>query len=263
MLDALDNFETESAPNREVSGITADSREVKPGYMFVAVRGVAVDGHKFISKAIENGATTVVCEGIPSETCDSVAYVKVGDAREALGRLASRFYGDPADELTLVGVTGTNGKTTIATLLYEVARLRGQKPDSYPQSPTSSTATAYRPSIPRPTRCNSIRFCAKWWMQGVRSQLWKLAATPATSTASPDSHLPEAFYQPYPRPPRLPQDFRGIPQGQEIIFRRPPRHGIRPQQCRRPQRRRDAAEYLSPAKPCTLPAMLPTSASRW
>ncbi len=127
MLDALDNFETESTPNREVSGITADSREVKPGYMFVAVRGVAVDGHKFISKAIENGATTVVCEEIPSETCDSVAYIKVGDAREALGRLASRFYGDPADELTLVGVTGTNGKTTIATLLYEVARLRGQK----------------------------------------------------------------------------------------------------------------------------------------
>jgi len=128
MLDALKGYEVFGEDDkRAVYGVTADSRAVIPGSVFVAVRGVAVDGHTFIGQAIEAGATTVVCEEIPAETNSNVLYVKVADSRDALGRLASRFYGDPSDELTLVGVTGTNGKTTIATLLYEVARLRGEK----------------------------------------------------------------------------------------------------------------------------------------
>ena len=81
----------------------------------------------FIGKSLEAGATTIVCEEIPQNADSKAVYVRVADSRDALGRLASRFYGDPSDELTLVGVTGTNGKTTIATLLYEVARLRGHK----------------------------------------------------------------------------------------------------------------------------------------
>ncbi len=126
MLDALSTYEVpEGADCRAVYGISADSRAVVPGSVFVAVRGVAVDGHTFIDKAIEAGATTVVCEELPAEIASDVTYIKVPDSREALGRLASRFFGDPSDELTLVGVTGTNGKTTIATLLYETARLRG------------------------------------------------------------------------------------------------------------------------------------------
>ncbi len=127
MIDALPRYEAAHADSRAVHGITADSRAVVPGGMFVAVRGVAVDGHTFIAKAIEAGATTVVCEELPADICPEVQYILVDDSRDALGRLASRFYGDPSDELTLVGVTGTNGKTTIATLLYEVARLRGEK----------------------------------------------------------------------------------------------------------------------------------------
>ena len=118
---------TALAVDTEIKGITADSREVGPGGLFVAVRGVAVDGHRFIGKAIEAGASVIVAEELPADIPAHVETIIVRDSREALGRLASRFYGDPSDELTLVGVTGTNGKTTIATLLYELARMRGLK----------------------------------------------------------------------------------------------------------------------------------------
>ena len=118
---------TALAVDTEIKGITADSREVVPGGLFVAVRGVAGDGHRFIGKAIEAGASVIVAEELPADIPAHVETIIVRDSREALGRLASRFYGDPSDELTLVGVTGTNGKTTIATLLYELARMRGLK----------------------------------------------------------------------------------------------------------------------------------------
>lgn len=110
-----------------VKGITADSRMVVPGGMFVAVRGVAVDGHKFVDNALAAGAAVVVAEEMPLNVPSGVTVVLVDDTRDALGRLASRFYGDPSDELTLVGVTGTNGKTTIATLLYNLAMMSGRK----------------------------------------------------------------------------------------------------------------------------------------
>lgn len=111
----------------DVSVLTADSRAVRPGGIFVAVRGVTVDGHRFIAKAIEAGASVIVAEEFPDTLPDGVLFVRVADSREALGRMASRYYGEPSDELRLVGVTGTNGKTTIATLLYDMARMRGEK----------------------------------------------------------------------------------------------------------------------------------------
>ena len=110
-----------------VTAVTADSRTVAPGSMFVAVRGVAVDGHKYIPQAIAAGASVIVAEELPADLPAGVVGIRVTDGREALGRLASRFFGDPSEALTLVGVTGTNGKTTIATLLYEMARMRGLK----------------------------------------------------------------------------------------------------------------------------------------
>lgn len=110
-----------------LAGIEADSRKISADYLFVAVRGSQVDGHEYIPKAIELGATVVVCEEIPSMPVDGVAYVQVADSAEALGLLASQWYGNPSKELTLVGVTGTNGKTTTATLLYEMFRLFGYK----------------------------------------------------------------------------------------------------------------------------------------
>lgn len=106
--------------NREIISIEQDSRKVKPGSLFIAVKGTNVDGHTFIPQVIESGASAVVCENLPSELSESVTYIKVEDCNLALAMLASAWNGYPSEQLTLVGVTGTNGKTTIATLLYRL-----------------------------------------------------------------------------------------------------------------------------------------------
>lgn len=111
----------------EITGIEFDSRKVAPGYLFVATRGTAADGHDFIAAAIEKGAVAVVCEQMPEQTVNKVVYVRVANSAEALGFLASAWYGYPSSKLTLLGVTGTNGKTTIATLLYQLFRALGNK----------------------------------------------------------------------------------------------------------------------------------------
>ena len=127
LLSAVKPLSQQGKLPAEVSGVEADSRKVEPGCLFVAVRGSQVDGHEFISAAVSKGATLIVCEELPAERHDGVAYVQVADSAAALGCLASRWYGDPSRSLTLVGVTGTNGKTTTATLLYEMFRLFGEK----------------------------------------------------------------------------------------------------------------------------------------
>jgi len=110
--------------NSSVSHITFDSREVTPGDLFVAVRGTQVDGHKYINKAIENGAVAIVAEEIPKEDFD-VPICIVRNSREALGLIASNFYDNPSAKLKLVAVTGTNGKTTIAWMLYHLYKKMG------------------------------------------------------------------------------------------------------------------------------------------
>lgn len=127
LLSEITVVERKGAAVKEVSGVESDSRQVKPGYLFVAVRGVSVDGHTFISQAIAQGARVVVCEEFPTELNGEVLYIKVDDSSIAFGELASAWYGNPSRELTLVGVTGTNGKTTTATLLYEMFRSLGYK----------------------------------------------------------------------------------------------------------------------------------------
>lgn len=118
----------------EISGVQSDSRKIGEGSLFVAVRGTAVDGHAYIEGALQKGAAAVVCEEIPSlpeETLSTLGrepvFIRVKDSADALGKLVSQWYGNPSDRLTLVGVTGTNGKTTIATLLYEMFRKMGHK----------------------------------------------------------------------------------------------------------------------------------------
>lgn len=105
---------------REIVTIEQDSRKVLQGSLFVAVRGTTVDGHTFIPQVVEAGASAVVCETLPSELSENVTYIKVEDCNLALALLASAWNGYPSEQLTLVGVTGTNGKTTIATLLYRL-----------------------------------------------------------------------------------------------------------------------------------------------
>ena len=113
--------------NSEVSQVVFDSRKVKQGDLFVAQKGVTVDGHKFIGKAIELGATSVICEDLPEDRVETVTYVQVKDANETLAIVASNFYDNPSSKLSLVGVTGTNGKTTIASLLYQLFFKAGYK----------------------------------------------------------------------------------------------------------------------------------------
>ncbi len=129
LIQALDAVETTGDGDVEITGIESDSRKVKEGFLFVAVRGTAVDGHAYIDAAVATGAAAVVCEEIPEKTAaeKEVCFVRVKDSAEALGKVVSAWYGNPSEKLTLVGVTGTNGKTTIATLLYEMFRRMGHK----------------------------------------------------------------------------------------------------------------------------------------
>ena len=113
--------------DREVTDIQLDSRKVTGGCLFVAMRGTTVDGHQFISKAQELGAAAVLCEVLPADQSESVTYVQVPDCEDVVGLVATRFFGDPSGKVKLVGVTGTNGKTTIATLLYNMFRKFGYK----------------------------------------------------------------------------------------------------------------------------------------
>ena len=108
-----------------IEGLTADSRAVVPGGMFVAVRGTSADGHDYIPAALAAGAVAIVCEHVPDNHPGDAVWIRVADSSVALGMLASAWYDDPSRHLSLVGVTGTNGKTTIATLLWEAARTRG------------------------------------------------------------------------------------------------------------------------------------------
>jgi UDP-N-acetylmuramoyl-L-alanyl-D-glutamate--2,6-diaminopimelate ligase len=104
----------------EVKGICFDSRKVGQGFLFVAVKGSQSDGHQFIEKAIEGGAISIVCEKLPDTIHEKITYVTVKNSARALGIIAANFFGSPSQKLKLVGVTGTNGKTTVATLLYRL-----------------------------------------------------------------------------------------------------------------------------------------------
>jgi UDP-N-acetylmuramoyl-L-alanyl-D-glutamate--2,6-diaminopimelate ligase len=106
--------------NVDVKGICFDSRKVQPGFLFVAVKGTQSDGHVFIEKAITSGAIAIVAEKLPEIISDTITYVAVKDSSKALGVIASNFYGNPSARLKLIGVTGTNGKTTVATLLFKL-----------------------------------------------------------------------------------------------------------------------------------------------
>ena len=111
----------------DIQGINIDSRLVKKGDMFIAVKGTQTDGHQYIAAAEEKGAVAIVCEKTPEKLSPSVAYITFPNVQNIMGKLATAFYGNPSQKLKLVGVTGTNGKTTIATLLYELFRKMGHR----------------------------------------------------------------------------------------------------------------------------------------
>ncbi len=111
----------------EITGINIDSRLIEAGHLFMAMRGTQTDGHAYIPAAIGKGAVAVLCEELPEKPEAGIAYIQVKDSEDAVGKVATVFYGDPTSKMELVGVTGTNGKTTIATLLYNMFRYFGYK----------------------------------------------------------------------------------------------------------------------------------------
>ena len=127
LLKIFDTLSITGDVEVEITGVNIDSRRIEKGHLFVAIPGTVTDGHKFIPKAIELGATAVLCEKMPEEQIPEVTYVQVASTEDAVGKVATLFYGDPSRKLKLVGVTGTNGKTTIATLLYNMFRKFGHK----------------------------------------------------------------------------------------------------------------------------------------
>ncbi len=113
--------------DKEITGVNIDSRLIESGHLFIAIQGTQADGHIYIASAIEKGATAIVCQQLPEKLSDSITYILVTDSEEDTGIIATHFYGNPTSKLSLVGVTGTNGKTTIATLLYDTFRYFGYK----------------------------------------------------------------------------------------------------------------------------------------
>jgi UDP-N-acetylmuramoyl-L-alanyl-D-glutamate--2,6-diaminopimelate ligase len=127
IIEGLAFTELQGSADIEITAIVFDSRKVIPGCMFVAVKGTVVDGHDYILQAIKEGAVAVICEELPSRVTGEVDFLMVADSAIALGIVSANFYENPSSKLKLVGVTGTNGKTTIATLLYKLFRDLGYK----------------------------------------------------------------------------------------------------------------------------------------
>ena len=127
IISAIETIQVVGDTAVEIAALNYDSRRIAAGDCFFAVVGVQSDGHNYIAQAIERGARAVVCERLPEEAIDGVCYVQVADTNAAMADMAAAFYGHPSRELKLVGVTGTNGKTTTATLLYDLFRMLGYR----------------------------------------------------------------------------------------------------------------------------------------
>lgn len=127
LLASIKALEVKGDLNKEISGVNIDSRLIEKDHLFFAVKGTQTDGHNYIDKAIEKGATAIVLQDMPAQLTEGVTYVRVEHVEQIVGEVATVFYDNPTQKLRLVGVTGTNGKTTIATVLYNMFRRLGHK----------------------------------------------------------------------------------------------------------------------------------------
>ena len=125
ILDKVKILEIVGKLETEISEIIFDSRKVIENSLYIAIKGTLADGHQYISSAIEKGAKGIVCEVLPEQKEEGITYIKVENSSDVLGLLASNFYGNPSKDLILIGVTGTNGKTSVSTLLFDVFQKMG------------------------------------------------------------------------------------------------------------------------------------------
>ena len=125
ILDKVKILEIVGKLETEISEIIFDSRKVIENSLYIAIKGILADGHQYISSAIEKGAKVIVCEVLPEQKEEGITYIKVENSSKVLGLLASNFYGNPSEKLTLVGITGTNGKTSVSTLLFDIFKKMG------------------------------------------------------------------------------------------------------------------------------------------
>ncbi len=141
-----------------VNDLQTDSRKVNKGSVFIAVKGVSADGHQFIDSVIEKGAMAIVCEQLPAQLSGAIVYVMVENSAMAVGLMAHNFYGQPSEKIKLIGVTGTNGKTTIATLLYKLFEALGYKSGllSTVQNQVGSTVIPATHTTPDPISMNAL-----------------------------------------------------------------------------------------------------------
>lgn len=127
LLTSIEPLQIVGASDIEITGVNIDSRSITQGHLFIAMCGTQADGHMYIEASIESGAAAILCERMPQNLDPQITYVQVKNSEDVVGKIATTFYGDPTSKLKLVGVTGTNGKTTIATLLYNTFRHLGYK----------------------------------------------------------------------------------------------------------------------------------------
>jgi UDP-N-acetylmuramoyl-L-alanyl-D-glutamate--2,6-diaminopimelate ligase len=127
LLTGIEATELQGGDDMAIDCIVFDSRKVKPGCLFVAIKGTAVDGHDYMEQAVKDGASAIICQDLPGHVIGETAFIMVEDSAKVLGQIAANFYDKPSAKLKLVGVTGTNGKTTVATLLYKLFRDLGYK----------------------------------------------------------------------------------------------------------------------------------------
>ena len=127
LLQTIQPVRITGSTSMEITGVNIDSRLIGTGHLFMAMRGTQTDGHAYIPAAIDKGAVAVLCEELPEELKAGSTFIQVKDSEDAVGKVATTFYGDPTSKMELIGVTGTNGKTTVATLLYNTFRYFGYK----------------------------------------------------------------------------------------------------------------------------------------
>ena len=243
LLSGIETLQRAGAPETDITSLGFDSRHATAGQLFFAVKGSASDGHDYMAQATANGAAAVVCERLPEEPFPGVAYIVVADELAALGTIASRFYGEPSHKLKLVGVTGTNGKTTTATLLYDLFRRLGYKAgliSTVVYRIDNETLPSHAHHAGRhPPQCHAGRD------GGTRMRLLLHGGQFPQHRSGTHRRADVRrgyLHEHHARTPRLPRHLRRIHTRQETLFRPAAERGIRTREHRRPQRSGDGAE---------------------